>query len=181
MDATISVSKEYEPDFVGNCDGYIPKIEQIAFDVSKHTEELLPIFYEAWKEVTGEDKSKSVKIILKDKEHEVLEIEALLYWYLLQEHCDIKLTLVDDRIVGMCIHRLIYDDITAIRFLYFLPKYRKMYLGKELIEKIGAKVFIFQTQKNIPPELFLKGITDRPQKICESEKLITWSMQWERR
>lgn len=141
----------------------------------------MPVFYIAWKEVLGEDKSNLIKITIRDVEHEVQEIEALLYWYMLDQGCSIKLCLVNYEIVGFLIYQPVFGDkVLSIRMFYLLPNFRKMKIGNKLIDSTGAQALVFQTQKNIPPELMFKQIKNRPVKLIEDEKTITWTMAWEK-
>lgn len=55
-----------------------------------------------------------------------------------------------------------------------------MKIGNKLIDSTGAQALVFQTQKNIPPELMFKQIKNRPVKLIEDEKTITWTMAWEK-
>ena len=180
MDTSISVPEEYKPDSACNSNSYIPKIDFCNIDLATHTEEFLPVFWSAWNEIVGEDKSKAVKIQIKGVEHEVLEIEALLYWYMLDQGCQIQLALVNYEIVGFIIYQQLYEaKVLSVRMFYLLPSFRKMKIGNKLIDSTGAQALIFQTQKNIPPEIMFDRIKNRPVKLIENEKLITWTMVWE--
>lgn len=181
MDSGLSVSQELSRIAHSERESHIPKVAFGPFDLTEHAEILLPLFYKGWLEVFGEDKSYFVTIKIKGVEHRVPEIEALLYWYL-EQGCQIRICFSDGELVGMVIYQQVFADCVSIRFFYCLPEVRKLYLGKQLIDNIpDAKTLVFQTQKDVPPEVMFKRIGTRPIKISENNKLITWAMEWEKK
>lgn len=157
-----------------------PVFQVREFDLVGDLGDFLPIFWQSWLLVHGEDKSSMRRIKILDKEWEVTEAEALVYWYLHDEHSRISIALSDNEIVGFVIYNPIIEGVFAIRMLYVVPNVQGTKVGQKLISSIEKlRTLIFQTKKHIEPETMFKSLKSRHIKLNETDTTVTWSMNWE--
>ncbi|MBR9701023.1 GNAT family N-acetyltransferase [Candidatus Woesearchaeota archaeon] len=149
----------------------------------KQIDSLIPIFWEYWAVINGEDLSGFDEFESYGHKIKMSKAESHLYWYL-NKGDQVQLLYNKDEIVGFMIYHNIYDCIIAVRCLYLIPEYFNNGLGKQMVSSLESdkrKIdrVIFQTRRDSPPEQFLKACVNKyGKKIAEDDKLITWEMDW---
>lgn len=174
MEPKLCVSEEHGL-VDGNSDSHIFQIKDFDAQDEAQRKELLPLFWEFWIKVQREDQSLPVRYNLFGFTYEVPEIEATLYRFVYKENCRIKVAYQDDVVVGFMLYNLVFDSILVIRHMYTMVSG----LGKWLVECVdNVKKVIFQTRKENPPERCLQLTEKFRKKITETDKIITWEMDW---
>jgi len=179
MDSGESIPKE--PISNGPGSDNSPILQIIDFDLIRDTNKFLPVFWQAWLFIFGEDRSAMQRITIAGEERQATEIEGLLYWYLFDQSSKIRIALYDNEIVGFVIYNEVLETVLAIRILYALPGLVGTKTGYRLIDSLpGIKTVIFQTVREIEPEQMFSITRGRQVKLNETPEMITWAMNWEK-
>lgn len=133
---------------------------------------------DAWRMVQGEDLSHLVeREILGGVKIQMPAVEDLYYWYL-KNGCKFVLAERGDDVLGILVYHQIFENVIAIRMLYAAPGSWGSKVGKGLVAATSPKRVLFQTRKDHPPQQVLKLTESVRRQIDETEKLITWEMEW---
>jgi len=177
MDIEPIDAKERVSDGRGEHYGQVFEIRE--FDLVTDSSRFMPIFWQAWLAVHGQDRSNPTHITIAGEAYNVPEIEALLYWYLHDERSSIRLCLEKNEIIGFVIYNKVFDGTFSIRLIYIRPDLQAKKVARDLVSSIpNVKAILFQTKKEIEPKLLFKAVGLRPEKIFEDSLTVTYSMTW---
>jgi len=162
---------------------YHSEIFQVVdFDPVAHLTSIIPVFWQAWLMIHGQDKSNRTTITLNGNNWEVSEAEALIHWYLVTEHSRIKLAIDDKEIVGLLVYNRVFEGVFAIRLFYVLPHKMRTKTGHKLISSLeDVHTLLFQTKNDLPPEAMFEITRGREKKLHQSDIVTTWTMPWEKK
>jgi hypothetical protein len=144
-----------------------------------NTKLVCPILKEAFEKINGQDLNYDVERVILDGIKVLLPaVEDLLYWYM-NQGCLLQLAFRGAEPVGILVYQRFFKSIIAVRILYMRPEFEKTGVGKRLVDSVDPKRIIFQTRKEAPPTRLYEVTKGRIRQLEETEKLLTWEMEWE--
>ena len=177
MGSNKSVLEEHARDRHGGDDGSVLPVTFREIEIKKDFVQAIGIFWESWKVVNRIDLSDEDEYKINGKMEKMPRAEALLYHYLTTGH-RVHLAFNGEAVCGIMVWLPVFDGLAAVRMLYFEESYRDKGLGVGLVLSIPEiRTVLFQTQKNIRPDLFLKQVEGRIRMVHEEGSLITWEMK----
>jgi len=159
----------------GDGDDSFLKVEYRDYDESRDKTAMLFALNDYWFEVHREDKNRYFTYKQADgTETECSELEALLYWYLLEEHCKLRLAICGKKVIGFMLYYYFFDSVLVVRGIWFRPSYRKRMLLRGLTYSVGnVSCVISQTySKNQPKDL--KDEKKRRKRIYQNGEFDVW-------
>ena len=152
------------------------KLDYSDFESAK---KLAPLVWEFNYRVNDTDLSEwtTVKVYGVDLPMQKIESHMAVCKY---QQCEFVMALKGDDCVGFIMYHHFAGAVIYVRGIYLDPKVEGHGIGSGLVDNIPGAVnlVVFQTQKKLPPMRLLRGRNQR--KICEDEKMITWTMDWEK-
>jgi hypothetical protein len=108
---------------------------------------------EFWKEAHREDKDRFITLKRDDgTEYEIYDLEGLLYWFLHEEKCKLKIAEHDRKVIGFMLYYHFFDSVLIVRGIWFRPEHRKKFLLRGLTLSVGnVACVISQTYTGHPP------------------------------
>lgn len=173
MESGLFISEESTRDERGTNNGDLHAIEFRALNLVEDIHAVVQLLHEAWLFIHNEDRSELTIMTMRGVEHEMPAIEATLYWYLNEGYLA-QVAIANGIFIGIVLYRKLFDDVTAIKLLY--TTHSK--ISRNFVGSLNPHVIIYQTRKENPPDELFK-MARNTIKLCETEKLITWSMTWE--
>jgi len=93
---------------------------------------------EFWKEAHNEDKDKYVTLKRSDgTSYQIYDLEGLLYWFLHEEHCKLKIAEHDNKVIGFMIYYYFFESVLIVRGIWFRPEHRKKGFLRGLTHSVG--------------------------------------------
>ena len=136
---------------------------------------MLICFSQYWAEAHREDRDKYVTIKKADgTEDRIYDLEGLLYWFLYEEHCKLRIAEHDNKVIGFMLYYYFFDSVLICRGIWFRPEYRKKMLLRGLTHSVGnVSLGISQTySKHQPKEI--QNEKTRRKKIYSNGEFDVW-------
>ena len=161
----------------------LPKVEIKPLDASDFKEYYIfcGLYWEYWFQVNGEDLSEEIEFKLDDGKRVVTtELEVFLHQQF-KDGFQVHLVIMDDAPCGFLLYQRVFDGIIVIRGMFLEKELIGTGAGFQLLDDLNPKKVIFQSSKSRVPEEMLKVTEPFREKVSETDKKITWIMNWEGR
>jgi hypothetical protein len=182
MEPGLCVSKERGINHSGSKD-HILQVTWGELDQANSKEycEFLAIYNQAYVDVANQDLLFVEHIDFCGHDVPMFRLEQELFNHT-RKGGKVHLCYKESEIIGFMLYHNIYNCVLVVPYLYFYPQYYNKGLGCAMVDSLGLPIkrVVFQTHVAIPPEQFLKSTEKFRRKIHETDKMITWEMDWGR-